>query len=67
MATFHKGQRVRLKPHEGDLEERGRIVFDEENGMWVVEVDLIYKNDSLDDRLRELSADQMEPLEENDV
>lgn len=63
---FKEGQHVRLKPdaEEGFPEEFGRLQCDVHEGddMAMVELDEEFANDDGDDRLREVTIDQLEAV-----
>ena len=59
---YKQGDRVRLLPFEEEPEQIATVLGPPENGMYIVRLDKEYLADSLDDGLRELDAEQMEPL-----
>ena len=64
MAKFSEGQRVRLNSNaiEGWPEEFGHIVdVEDDNGMYVVQVDQRYWDDG-DDGIREVGEEQMDAV-----
>lgn len=66
---IEEGQRVRLKPFEGEPEQVGTVVAVEEilkpfgtDSFRLVQVDEIFRSGDNDDGIREVPLDQIEPL-----